>query len=625
MGLILVPATIAAFVVATSVAISLPLKGAIERLVATLLGVQAVITLTLLGAGVLVRRLDVAWILFTLAVVSAAGVAMSWRLARRDGFGVRLAAWRSDLVSAWRAASASRLVIGLGILTALALAWRFALAVRLPILDYDGLSYHVVTVDVWLQTNAIGRIPQRIWSDGYPANSELLTLWLMAFSRSDDLAPLTGLLPLPLAGLAVAGLARRLGAARIWAAAVGMLFVLLPAVIILADTTYVDNLAAADLAAAWFLGLSALRAPAGRRRTALLVATGLAIGFSAGTKASTLFPLGVFGAALVLAELTRHRRLAEAFRSSLATALLVGVPTLLGGYWYLKNLVVFGNPLWPFTFGPWQGVGTVQALIRQQPPQLAGMSPARQVLFSWLYDFHLTSYVYDSRLGGFGVAWLAVVAAAIVGVAFLARSRAWFPIMAMVVPTAANLAVMPFQWWPRYTLFVPIIALALTALTLTRVPRRAAIPIAAVIVAGSLLSLGVATRRANVQASTTDVRPSVTHLVRLVVSGPGTRAELGVWAKCNLLGTIPPGSTVATDGFSLVHLLVGHDLDRILAPPVGVTGDPAVLRQEAASVGAGYLALLEAPSIAAARADPATFTDLGPVCLGVELVRMGSG
>ena len=46
------------------------------------------------------------------------------------------------------------------------LAWRTLLALRLPVVDYDGFSYHLVFVDVWLQHDALRLVPHRIWVGG---------------------------------------------------------------------------------------------------------------------------------------------------------------------------------------------------------------------------------------------------------------------------------------------------------------------------------------------------------------------------------------------------------------------------------------------------------------------------
>ena len=123
------------------------------------------------------------------------------------------------------------------VLVVVTLAWRLVLAVRLPMVDYDGWSYHLVFADVWLQHDQIVGVLQRPWTAGYPANTELLTTWLMAFTRTDALAGLTSVLPIPLAMLAVTGLARTLGAGRRFAALAGLVFGMTPALVALAGTS----------------------------------------------------------------------------------------------------------------------------------------------------------------------------------------------------------------------------------------------------------------------------------------------------------------------------------------------------------------------------------------------------
>ncbi|TMC61233.1 MAG: hypothetical protein E6J17_08770, partial [Chloroflexi bacterium] len=93
-----------------------------------------------------------------------------------------------------RAALVDPAVAIAALLVVATLAWRTLLALRLPVVDYDGWSYHLVFADVWLQHNALVLVPQRPWTAGYPADAELLTTWLMAFTRSDALAGFTSLL-----------------------------------------------------------------------------------------------------------------------------------------------------------------------------------------------------------------------------------------------------------------------------------------------------------------------------------------------------------------------------------------------------------------------------------------------
>ena len=652
MNVLFVVASVAIVGTALALALALPLRGAVERTVTALLLGQAGMTVALLACGVVIRRLDAP----TIAVVALLGPVLVGAVLRRPGSRRAAEVGRATLVNAWAGlheAVRNPAVALLAVVVLVGLAWRLVLALRLPVLDYDGFSYHLVTVDVWLQSNAFGRVPQRLWSDSYPENGELLTLWLMAFTRNDGLATLTGLLPIPLAAIATVGIARTLGARRDWALLAGLVLAATPAVIMLAGTTYVDTLAVADLAAAWYLGLSTMRARPGPRRATLLVLTGVAVGLGVGTKASNIVPSAALSI-VVLGEAgwrtwrARHGVEAAAAGDSIAAGgpgravrdrrarlpgggvwfrevALLGLPAvLLGGYWYAKNFIVFGNPMWPFTIGPFRGVGTFSQLIVQTPTALQGLDPLRQIAASWLGDFGATQYSFDTRIGGFGLVWLLVVALAAAGIVLLVRSRRIGPILGVFLPAVVTLLVMPMGWWPRLTLFIVVAALTLAAVSLTRLDRRVGLAVGMVIALLATASLGVATYTANVQGLASGSGPvHILQLTRLVRADAATRADLGLWRTCRAFSTLPTGAAVATDGFNLLHLVVGPDLAHVLTAPIKPTSNPAELLREARSVGATHLAILSSgASGAAVRADPAAFELLGDVCRGVEIVAL---
>jgi Dolichyl-phosphate-mannose-protein mannosyltransferase len=445
----------------------------------------------------------------------------------------------------------------------------------------------------------------------------------MAFTRNDGLATLTGLLPIPLAALATVSVARTLGARRDWALLAGLVLVATPALIILAGTSYVDPLAVADLAAMWAFGLAALTAPCGSRRSALLVLTGVGVGLAVGVKTSNILP--ALALVVVVALDAARRRRPRSRIGWFRDAASIWVPTvLLGGYWYVKDLVVFGNPVWPFTIGPFKGVGTFAQLIVQTPASLVGESPIRQILASWFGDLSTRSYPFDTRIGGFGLAWPVIAILAIGGGLLLARSRRIAPLLAVYVPAVVTLAVMPMGWWPRLTLFVVVAALALAAVVLTRLDRRPGLVVGFLIALLAIRSLGVASATANTTARASGSGPvTLIGLIKVIRADDKTRAHLGLWAECRGFDQLPDGAIVATDGFNLLHLVVGHNLTRRLTPPIEPTADPARLLAEARAFGATYLAILmSGASEAAVRADPTSFRSLGAVCRDVEIVAL---
>jgi len=107
----------------------------------------------------------------------------------------------------------------------------------------------------------------------------------------------------------------------------------------LATTGYVDALATAFEVGALLLVLRwALRQTA-----ADLPVAALLIGFAVSVKYTALFTAAVVAGLVAVEAVRRH-----AARPALVFA---GVALTAGGFWYAKNLIRFGNPVWPFYLG----------------------------------------------------------------------------------------------------------------------------------------------------------------------------------------------------------------------------------------------------------------------------------
>jgi hypothetical protein len=596
------------------------------RVIATLLLAQAWITCVLLLSGVGLQRLDATAITAVNLAIALAVVIGCRRHMPRLAAGIRAA---PGAVRSWigglRGSIVRRPAIAIvGAVVGAGLAWKLAQALRLPTLDYDGFSYHLVTVDVWLQGGAIGRVPQRIWSDGYPANGELITLWLMAFTRSDMLANLTAFLAVPLAMAATAGLARTLGATRDRAILAGLVIGGTPAVLALSASTYVDSWAMADVAAAAVFGALAVRS--GRTGSPVpFVLAGVAIGLAVGTKASMAIPMATIAAALVLASTRAAGTWPDRARAAARTAVLVAVPALaLGGYWYLKNLLVFGDPFWPFTLGPFHGIGDF-GLITQTPAGLAGDPEPVAILRSWFADFGARSYLYDTQIGGFGLVWALLLVLAVVGIARTERAVRGY-IAALGAAMLVTLLTMPMGWWPRLTLFFVVLVAALAAVGVSRLPRLPNRVVVAVIVVLVSLSVQVTVGRSNLLPGLDSRQPPAVTLARIMAAGDPLRVDIGLWGVCSRVTGLPKGARVAVDSFALVHAVIGHALDRTSLPPMDMSADPKVLAQRLHLVGATHLILAPwSVALPGVTDRPDLFPPLGQTCRAAQVFEVSPG
>ncbi len=291
------------------------------------LGALAYVLLALALLGVL-HQTVILILLLGLSLVLAADLG---QLARESAGIVR------SLPARWRQADGLQRISALlmGAIGLLALAHALS-----PPWDYDGLMYHLVGPRLFLDAGHLYPVPDN-WYVNAPFTMEMVFFLGMAFG--DDIFPKlihfsTGIL-LVLAAYAAGR--RWIGGRGGWLSAVVLLGV--PAFPIWAAFAYID--------AGWslfeFLAILAVFAWWSSGTKDWLVLGGLMAGLAMGSKYLGLIGFGLTGLFVAVVSLRqggwhRLRRAAAAF----------GIPAaLVACPWYLKNLLWFGNPVFPFYFG----------------------------------------------------------------------------------------------------------------------------------------------------------------------------------------------------------------------------------------------------------------------------------
>jgi hypothetical protein len=210
----------------------------------------------------------------------------------------------------------------------------------------DGPIYHLYFAARWWKAGRVFLIASPFGESAatyFPANGDLWFAWLMTSWGSDRLAKVGQAPFLLLAGLAAYATARALGTSRSAGVVATCWFLSSTPLLIFTFEPNVDTIfVAAYLMAAYFF----LRASRSGGDTAGWFLGSLAAGAALGTKAvGIVFVPPLIGIALMVVlvqpvpKRTRFNR----------AVVIVVAPLISGGFWYIRNAVLTGNPLYPLT------------------------------------------------------------------------------------------------------------------------------------------------------------------------------------------------------------------------------------------------------------------------------------
>lgn len=233
------------------------------------------------------------------------------------------------------------------------------------VMDWDSLAYHLAVPKIWLDSGQIHFV-SAIHHSNFPFTVDNLFIWGLWFGDQAG-AKFFNWAFLPFGAMALFGLIRRITAHSTAAWVAALLFAAAPVVAWESGTAYID------VPHGLFAGLGMVFLLHGLLRVegsrSFLLLGGLGIGFGAGTKytglqvaVATLVIL-----AIVLALNAESRRRLR----PLGLAVLVGIA--VASPWYIKNLIVVENPVYPFFSSVFGG--------RDWSPELAAIYSNEQQTF----------------------------------------------------------------------------------------------------------------------------------------------------------------------------------------------------------------------------------------------------
>lgn len=203
--------------------------------------------------------------------------------------------------------------------------------------DWDSLAYHIPFIDQWLRARTLNNTNSSSWF--HPGNNELLGMWFVGPFSGDFLIGLNNIPAVAVLGLGTREMGRRLGLRRVPAHLAGLAAVT-PYVVTrqLLDSEN-DVAVAAMFVTALAYGLRAAFVP---RRPALFY-WAIGLGLLPGIKYYALGYAAVVGLGVTaLALWLRGMRPAL----KMAAAGLLGT-ALFSGYWYARNALLTGTPIFP--------------------------------------------------------------------------------------------------------------------------------------------------------------------------------------------------------------------------------------------------------------------------------------
>ena len=251
------------------------------------------------------------------------------------------------------------------------------------LLEWDSLSYHLAVPNLYLQQHRIFYIPWLLHSNFAFTTEMWYTLGLMA--RSVPLAKMFHWACAVGTCLAVSQLGARHLTPRVGMGA-ALLLASTPVFFWEAGTAYVD------LATAFFATLTLLAVANGiaDRDDRWLRAGAMLIGLAVSTKATAFLTLALLAVGLLFWRLAICKQ--PPGRAFISVAAWAGLALLVGSPWYLKSLVLTGNPVYPFAFHLfggryWNEASTVAYNASNHPGM--GRSLSAALLLPWNLTMHL--------------------------------------------------------------------------------------------------------------------------------------------------------------------------------------------------------------------------------------------
>lgn len=368
------------------------------------------------------------------------------------------------------------LVLSMSILFILSICWLLFLAYLFPSYTWDSVWYHLPTVGYMMQTGTIHGNPTYSFVDMVtnilPINIELFYFWNVVFLKSDIMLDISPLI-FPLMGvLTIYSIVIKLGVKEKSAVFSAVLFFFTPVIIMQSITNYVDIAVSVFFLMAINFLLCHIdhesgqieELSSGESKTTYLL-SGLAAGILLGSKGSGPLFIIVLTVAILIREfiyilskslkgsVQKRVHLAAYLKSYIIFFLMPAI--LVGGFWYIKNFLVYGNPQYIMEisfFGKALFKGLFTGIIDPAPAVIDKLNPLGGLIHVWLE--RVEYYLYDSRLSGFGPVWFILYLPAIIFSVIYALKKENLAYLFVSAILIFIFVYYPRNWYTRYVIYI---------------------------------------------------------------------------------------------------------------------------------------------------------------------------
>ncbi len=356
----------------------------------------------------------------------------------------------------------------------LSVLWLVFTGYLFPSYSWDALYYHLPIVGQIIQSGTIQENPTPSFIQQYmnifSKNVNLFFVWNVIFLKSEVIVDLSQLF-FTLAGvLAIYSMALKQKIREKYAVYAALLFFFTPVLILQSTTNYVDAAVSMLFLVALNFGVNNIIAhgpaadhtvdPGAGNRVSMLF-SGLAAGILLGSKPTGPLFIFVLAGVMLTCEVIKHIKpqgsTGYGLKHGLKTFLVCFMlPVfLIGGYWYMRNWVFYGNPVYYMDISVFNVPlfkGLERTWVEPAPPIIENLNYLTRLFYVWLE--RVSYYMYDSRLSGFGPIWFILFLPSILFSLTYAIRKKKYGILFVGAVCLVTFLVHPRNWTPRYVIFI---------------------------------------------------------------------------------------------------------------------------------------------------------------------------